>query len=786
MGIFEEYSGNLSNDFQVAQGMQNVIKQQQMTHEAMLGAVEKFNTARDEMKQLQAQTGAVLAAHGVDENGKPDDSAPKYVHDLYNAVNKEGGIANMSRSQMVAGLKAYETGTSVEANRLQIDAQRIKVDEMKAAISDRNAIREAQRRAAEGIKQLGTTKDVTTKEITKQIIVDGEKINIPTEKVNPLMERLKKAREDKNTAEENRINDEIEELIYNHSSKSKPTIQVANKAGQDPNDDSAEDYEGSTTQKNPNYTPFVSASSIAKQKEFTVTRNPETGEYSGGRPSPTVDSNVVNAFKEKSFNDYRNYEKAKADVDKFSIAAKGLAETEGMTPEMLAAYKDSELAKEQEKKTRFNDYVKFRENNAGFPISEKWIKAREQDLADAKSKTYLRPVYNKLTPTIDRYEEVQKTPKMLAEDAQKVIDLTKLIKDEKNNLNKKREKIKAIATDLLGGSATEVEGPKGSNQPKKLLTDREIAEKAAKENLANVSSEMGKSFQIEGNRVVNVEEDVTRTVKKSMIEQTQDEFNLVTNHLKQIRGYVPDNWNLQTYAMSKGIVMPQVTDLGNGHSYVQVGGTGQIVQNAVQSTGMSLRDGKLLAEAQRLGQASNMNLSVNGFNFSGGINVNDVDMANKVKDGVFKNTRAIASVNQLLDIAENASLWDKITPSEIKGIAMAIQNQIQAAGRTEIGGSGAWSEQDQARIDKIVQDPTSLFNVVFAKQCIASLKGYRERITTALNDQGTVYGFKIHSAANQQQNTQQARVAYWTAKSMGKSDDEALQGAREVLGSNFQ
>ena len=346
---------------------------------------------------------------------------------------------------------------------------------------------------------------------------------------------------------------------------------------------------------------------------------------------------------------------------------------------------------------------------------------------------------------------------------------------ELKNLLAERNKVIGIDENTLE------EDRKRKEAQAKLLTERQTLTN----DVATAASQMGRGFQIEPNRIENVEEEVTRTVQKSMIEQTQDEFNLVTNHLKQINGYLPENWNMQTYAMSKGIIMPNVTDLGNGHSYVQVGQTGQIVTNAVQSTGMSLRDGKLLAEAKRLGTASNMNLSVNGFNFSGSINVNDVDMANKVKDGIFKNTRAISSVNQLLDIAENASLWDKITPSEVKGIALAIQNQIQAAGRTEIGGSGAWSEQDQQRIDRIVQDPTSLFNVVFAKQCIASLRGYRERITSALNDQGTVYGFKVQSAANQQQNMQQARVAYWTAKSMGKSDDEALQSSREVLGSNY-
>lgn len=816
MGIFQEYSGNLNNDFQVAQGMQNVIKQQQMTHEAMLGAVEKFNTARDEMKQLQAQTGAVLAAHSVDENGKPDDTAPKYVHDLYNAVNKEGGIANMSRSQMISGLKAYETGTSVEANRLQIDAQRIKVDEMKAAIAERNAIREAKRRADEAIKQLGTTKDVTTKEIVSQIVVDGEKVSIPTDKVNPLMERLKKARDTKDTVEENRITDEIEQLIYEHSSRSKPTIEVANKAGQNPNDDSAEDYEGSTTKINKDYKPFVSASSIAKQKEFPVERDPETGEViKSGPPSPSIDQNVVKAFKESTFGDYTKLQNAKAALEKYNkenltpeeqqtldessirVAGGSLNQTGKPTTKSQKSINNSLRISKIDDELKFllsPNYSKWNGNPHGAANQpfEKW------GVGEKKSQEQIEKDKNKAKKLLSEKQSLLREQSVVSDLPQgsslHLIDITKRIDDLRKNgvtsqnpqtrLNSTRE-LKSLLKEknkLLGiTELSDSEEIARKEAQAKLLTERQ----SLTENVANAASQMGKPFQIEGNRIENIEGEVTRTVQKSMIEQTQDEYNIVTNHLKQINGYVPENWNLQMYAMSKGIVMPSVTDLGNGHSYVQVGGTGQIVANAVQSTGMSLRDGKLLAEAQRLGQASNMNLSVNGFNFNGSINVNDVDMANKVKDGIFKNTRAISSVNQLLDIAENSSLWDKITPSEVKGIALAIQNQIQAAGRTEIGGSGAWSEQDQARIDKIVQDPTSLFNIVFAKQCIASLKGYRDRITTALNDQGTVYGFKVQSAQNQQQNVQQARVAYWTAKSMGKSDEEALQASRQVLGSNY-
>jgi len=104
MAIFGQYSGG--DSFNVAGNMDAVLKGQQNVHDTMLQAVEKFNTARQDMETLQKQTGAILSQYDVDDKGKPDATAPKYVHDLYKSVNNEGGVANMSRSQMIAGIKA--------------------------------------------------------------------------------------------------------------------------------------------------------------------------------------------------------------------------------------------------------------------------------------------------------------------------------------------------------------------------------------------------------------------------------------------------------------------------------------------------------------------------------------------------------------------------------------------------------------------------------------------------------------------------------------------------------
>ena len=115
MAIFAQYQGG--DAFNVGGNMDALLKEQQNTHQSMLDAVNKFSQARDEMSLLQQQTQSILAQYDVDEKGKPSDSAPKYVHDLYKSVNKEGGVTGLSRTNLISALKGYEAGVAIEEQR---------------------------------------------------------------------------------------------------------------------------------------------------------------------------------------------------------------------------------------------------------------------------------------------------------------------------------------------------------------------------------------------------------------------------------------------------------------------------------------------------------------------------------------------------------------------------------------------------------------------------------------------------------------------------------------------
>jgi len=144
MAIFAQYQGG--DAFNVGGNMDALLKEQQNTHQSMLDAVNKFSQARDEMSLLQQQTQSILAQYDVDEKGKPSDSAPKYVHDLYKSVNKEGGVTGLSRTNLISALKGYEAGVAIEEQRMKV-----KSAQQSIAINDLN-LSEAQRKADEAKK----------------------------------------------------------------------------------------------------------------------------------------------------------------------------------------------------------------------------------------------------------------------------------------------------------------------------------------------------------------------------------------------------------------------------------------------------------------------------------------------------------------------------------------------------------------------------------------------------------------------------------------------------------
>jgi hypothetical protein len=199
-------------------------------------------------------------------------------------------------------------------------------------------------------------------------------------------------------------------------------------------------------------------------------------------------------------------------------------------------------------------------------------------------------------------------------------------------------------------------------------------------------------------------------------------------------------------------------------------------------------DEEKMWKAGEFAKARNLNgVNANGFRFSGEVRVGDIDRANKVKEELFTSTRALQSVDRMIEIAENSSMFEKLLPTEISGIAQSLTNAAQSANRTEIGGSGAWSNQDQIYMDKVIRDPSSGFNSIFSTQAIASLKEYRSRLLNGMVDKGTAYGFAFERGGNEEgldSSMSQFRVRFNSALARNMTEQEALEYAKGTLYAN--
>ena len=766
MAIFGNQSTNITDSFNVAGNMKELAIQQDNQGKIMSDTINKFMAARDEMAQLQAQTGAILSSYGVDESGKPDPSAPKYVHDLFNSVNKEGGIANLSRSQMIAGLQHYDTGTKVEQQRNALDMERIKVNQIKKALKDQEDTEKALEATEKARKALPTKKTGTVKELVYDLIkredLDFDENTKKTIESN--ISELNSARQISDPEErQKKINEVMAksfDLFYPLSNKGK-------KVGTDGKEN--KDYEEAINPyRRPEKLKPEDKIKLAAGQEFAgKLENYINEEYKKWNEFNKISGNEIPVNTEsisKSISNNAEFDdkviKAKTSLKNSlkEIFKKGEVPIgENQTIILNKALKDSGLVDD---KGNYNDGNYLKE-----------YRATEGDL-----------INNILTSTLaEFYKDIginQGLSKSEYSDAfrknfgfQKT-DFGSFVDTELTT--QQRFKKNELINSALNKISKSIEKTSKENiEAKKLITPYSPSKFTAEA----------------GDKYKEREIEVQKELQKTLDEQVTDAYELTRNYMMQTRGSVPVSFTKQAYAASQGIVMPVVMDTGTGHSYIKIGGVEKLVENAPigQQNLMSISDQQRLNEAANLGKAKDLNgLEANGFSFTGEINVNDINMANKVRGELLTNTRALQDVERLINIAENSSALDKLLPAELTGYAQQIQNSIQAAKRTEVGGSGAWSEQDQQRIDKIITDPTSLRNVVFRDQCLGSLKGFRERLTASLKDQGTTYGFKFTLGSVKDQSMSSFRASYSAFLARGYSPEQARQAAMPYLNGNTQ
>ncbi len=732
MAIFGQYQGG--DPFNVAGNMRDVLKGQQGIHDSMLQALEKFNTSRQDMEMLQKQTGAILSQYGVDEKGKPDDTAPKYVHDLFKSVNNEGGVANMSRSQMIAGIKAYETGLGVSAKELELQgarenlrARKTQNDIAEMQFKEAQRVRDEQAKIKAALKatedaRKGIAKTKTGEGKERFVIkVGAEDVEVDTKEITPLLEAVESAEKVADPKEKAKAlkdaNMAVEKYLYSKSRISREFDQQA-----------IEGLEGTgeeiETIKNPLYKPFQSAFDAGPKTEWNTSK--------GERPlEPSIEAGRTTGFiraelaKMKAIRDL-TAEKKDLDVDvaKYNLG-KDRVEVGSMAGVYVDQYRDAELRKLEEQINTAKSRLKFAEGTAsgdtwrGLGMFGTDYQPKEKDKLQARGEA---------------------------------IELKKQIKTLEEKFTVRKAKLES---DILKGEAKTPEYKAGS------VT---LSPEGYREEYRNTQVELARSME----------------------EQTDDEYAIMTNFFNA-NGGVPDSFTKEAFYQMKGIVRPVSVSLGGGHRFVSYGGESKIVTD-VQSQGMSLADEQTMWKAGEFAKARNLNgVTANGFRFSGEVRVGDIDKANTVKQEIFTSTRALASVDRMLEIAENASLFDKLLPTEISGIAQSLTNAAQSANRTEIGGSGAWSNQDQIYMDKVIRDPSSGFNAIFSTQAIASLKEYRSRLLAGMVDKGTAYGFAFEKGGNNDgldSSMSQFRVRFNSALARNMTEQEALEYAKGTLYAN--
>lgn len=736
----------------MAGNMESVLKQQSATHQSMLDAVAKYNGAREEMATLQATTGSVLSQYGVDEKGKPADDAPKYVHDLYKAVNKEGGIANMSKSQMMAGLQAFQTGQGLESQQQQREAQRLnmesakqtnainafKLAEMKKSIEERDRIEAAKKATAEARGKISKTKTEKTTESVFNLTED-KAVNVPTEETKPWIAQLSK--EGATDEEKMQARRELEKLIHKYDPENAPVAGGDTSEG-DPNPQLT---------ANKNFKPLVSAYA-GKPKQLKA----------GEKYEPTYDVSKIEGFISRESRKF----KESADNPQTVELEKLRKVQEDIALQQIGSKTTTESSptKGTYSVTKFNDPESerlFQEMTA----AENAAKTLELQMQGKAGKP-IRTAYNPMGIGQQfRASEFEYVPLSAEEKKQAQV----LYRNSKAKVSELKTKLEARQESLI----SDIKGTQKGTRP---YTTEEIKFRAAGAN------EYG---------YVEEKTTVEKQVEKTLAEQTDDEYAIMKTYL-DANGGVPATFTKEAFYRSKGILAPQVYNLtGTGHSMITLpDGETKIIENKGQASVMSIRDQKVIDDARKFAEVRSLNgITMNSHSFSGEVRVGDIDQAQKVKIGIGHTTKAIESVERLIEIAENESLFRKMVPNEISGIATALTNSAQAASRTEIGGSGAWSNQDQEYMNKVVRDPSLLFNAVFREQTLSSLREYKKRLEGGLIDSGKVYGFSYERTGRGGQEgvdskMEQARMTYSTLRARGYSTEDAEAEARKVYDTN--
>jgi hypothetical protein len=803
MPIFAPYQGG--DPFQVGPNMQNTLAQQKGVQDAMLSMVEKFDQAGQEMDVLRSTTRSIMSQYGVDESGKPSPAAPKYVHDLYKSVEKEGGIGGLSKSSLVAALKGYETGIQVEGQKQQIlSAQQ--ANAMKAL-----ELQDAERKAEENKRILlahklawETGQTPSSPSVTPAMIAEadagdkryreltGQEPELPTAPANAttakpaLAKQQTKTVEPKTTAERDALELKLEaegaaglkqkleeelaglesQLRQIRSDKAVPVASVSGgMSGFYPSASKNGDGWLFNQRKSPPATKTLDEINADKIKEPEIVKQIEAK-----KASIAEIDDKVNRYKEAQKN---------APVPSTVDSGKPV----GATPITL----QSETSPSNENYKIASKFLSDKNNSP--EVTKPKIKKLEEEidilerlsLGDKDSPTLASHIHSYVTDS-DRVRGYKYLKNEQGNEYRTYGDYHReqlLLKNSQlTELKSTEAKYASMKSAIDNNIFTPYTAPIGPAIPPEPTTPTPVPSSVAPKSTSKPIQKGKPSIKPAQTQKQQQPVNSDPTLK-SDDEKITEEYGMLTSRLQGLGG-VPMNWSEDTYRQMRGYA-PKIQMIGKGGVMaVGIGDKWQVIKAG--DTGMSPSEMASYEKHQILRSSIRTDgMSNKKWTFRGDIRTTETNEAGKVRTTVTDTTRAIDALDRLIEMGDTG-LWDSITPTEKSGVITAITNSVQAAGRTEIAGSGAFSEQDAINLSKIVPNISDMSNSVFRTSALARLKEYRFRMAQKVLDVGRVWGFEVaenNDTGLTQEQITAIRAEYLELKKQGMPDAEAQRIAIE-------
>lgn len=790
--------------------MQGVIAGQKAVQESMYNGVEKILQAKQEMDVLRSTTQSVLSQYSPDESGKPSPAAPKYIHDLYKSVEKEGGIQGLSKSSLVAVLKGYETGLQVDGQRLQIQAAQqqatlrgYEIDKAQREADEFRKIALAHKLALEAAGTTSGKTEIATAPTTAYPLATGMDADLGNEiykyqtgqrATDPRQKQVLQptpvapAKATKTPAP--KPTTKSSDLLLKNSPERDALEAKLNKAG-------AAKLLTELEEKLK-----VVESELALIRKATTQSVSMVGTPYGTMPAgvSTLNKSLdqIRADKLKEPTVVAKIDSIKKQIEEVKKLADAELPNEPARPAGATPVKEVAPLGDGRLPSVVNDNYRFAvahlkdKNNSPEEIDKQIAKLEDEasflELAISKhgEQPTLMAGFGEYITDKNRVAGVKykKRDGIFGE------EYVTLGEKEINDLALKRQQISELTSrkplwdaykDVVaeGAAYTSPIGPTGI-PPKEEPTPvpSSIFKKGTSRPLQKAKPSAQPSPQAQpAPRAVN-----SNPAVKSDDEKIAEEYGMLTSRLQGLGG-VPMNWSEDTYRQMRGYAPKIKIVQQGGIALVGIGDKWQVIKTGAENQMSPSELATTEKHAVWKDSIRTDRLSNAKWTFRGDIRTTEADTAGKVKKAVTDSTRALEALDKLIDLGETG-FWDSITPSDKAGVIEGVTNSVQAAGRTEIAGSGAFSEQDAKKLESIVPSMASITGAVFREKSLTMLKTYRERMAMQVADIGRTWGFEVKETKNAGLTEPQIaaiRGAYTELIKQGYNHEDAKKLAIESL-----